>query len=167
MMTKKGAENMRAPEKNSILGWIAIKSMASANQDVCSDGIQRFIRYKNPRDESILELGPGEGFGFSEIVKQNEAHGGRLFSQIQALEISDKFCEILARNPLVQKHHIKIHKEDAKFIARVIPENSIDMIFGMNVVYFLNPLEDYIVPLSKVLRPGGVIFFGGKFEIVK
>jgi SAM-dependent methyltransferase len=42
-------------------------------------------------------------------------------------------------------------------------DNSVDKIFGMNVVYFLHPLDSYIREIKRVLKPGGRVVFGCKF----
>merc|ERR1719281_1738824 len=48
-----------------------------------------------------------------------------------------------------------------------LPDGTVDTMFGMNVVYFLDPLPDYLEEIHRVLKPGtGEIVWGCKFDKV-
>ena len=47
-----------------------------------------------------------------------------------------------------------------------LANGSVDKLFAMNVVYFLDPLPKYLTELNRVLKPGGTLMFGCKFGAV-
>ena len=54
-----------------------------------------------------------------------------------------------------------MHENDSKN-SDFIPDNSVDVIFGFNVIYFLDPLEGYLKEIFRILKPGSQVVFGVK-----
>jgi len=66
-------------------------------------------------------------------------------------------------NPLYE-----IRGDDAIDMSRFLEDNSVDKLFAMNVVYFLDPLELYLKEIHRVLKAGtGKVLLGCKFHMVK
>ena len=84
--------------------------------------------------------------------------------KIKVIEISPIF-----RNHLKNKFgkKIEIYENDAKNLKGIIKNSSIDKILLINVIYFLNPLDMYLIELKRILNKDGTIFIAGKFEAVK
>jgi SAM-dependent methyltransferase len=86
-------------------------------------------------------------------------------SRVYGIEISDAFRKGLAADEefaiAVESGVLSIHGNDAKSLD-FIPDNSVDVIFGFNVIYFLDPLNIYLTEMKRILRPGGTINFGVK-----
>merc|ERR1719437_374873 len=61
---------------------------------------------------------------------------------------------------------IEVHGEDCRSMP-YLGDDSVDKIFAMNVVYFLDPLPAYLGEIHRVLKPGtGEIVWGCKFDKV-
>jgi len=88
------------------------------------------------------------------------------------VEISDSFRGELTRvvneeillssDDAATNTKIEIHGEDCRSMP-YLADNSVDKIFAMNVVYFLDPLPEYLKEIYRVLKPGGVVVWGCKF----
>merc|ERR1712176_1692052 len=61
---------------------------------------------------------------------------------------------------------IEVSGDDAKDMKDFLDNSSVSKIFAMNVVYFLDPLAEYLTELHRVLKKDGVLFFGCKFHVV-
>jgi SAM-dependent methyltransferase len=159
------ATNMRAPG-NGFKGWLAMKLMQRINQRSIETGIQRL--QLQPED-TFVELGAGHGVGI------RKAHAAKP-NRIVGVEISEAFRSKLNKvkqdlekqgTKTDEQHQqctlIEIYAQDAKDMSFFLEDNSVDKMFGMNVVYFLDPLGEYLKEIQRVLKPGGVIVFGGKF----
>lgn len=121
------------------------------------------------KTDVFVELGAGEGAGIKAIMDGNK---DSIPSRIVLVEISDDFRTELMRvvqddisaNPS-DNTDIEIHSDDCKNMP-FLKDDSVDKIFGMNVVYFLDPLAVYLKELHRVLKPGGSIVWGCKFKAV-
>lgn len=58
----------------------------------------------------------------------------------------------------------EIRAEDAINMS-FLEDDSVDRVFGMNVIYFLDPLDAYLNEIKRVLKPGGKLVWGGKFQV--
>lgn len=95
-------------------------------------------------------------------------------SRIVLVEISDDFRKELTR--VVQDEIVLIQDENDKTIIEIygndckdmifLEDSSVDKIFAMNVIYFLDPLADYLKELHRVIKPGGVLVWGCKFKLI-
>ena len=103
----------------------------------------------------FLELGAGEGVGIQSLET--------IPARIVLVEISDQFRNVLEeiKAGLSFQNRIEIHGQDCKHMP-FLENNSVDKVFAMNVVYFLNPLEEYLNELHRVVKPGGTVVFGCK-----
>ena len=63
--------------------------------------------------------------------------------------------------------NIVILENDAKDLSNEIPDGSIDKLLAINVIYFLKPIEEYILEFKRILKKGGIGYLGCKFESIK
>ena len=147
-------ENMRSP-KTMGLAWVARTLMSYSNAQVSTDLVNRM---KLKKTDHVLELGVGNGLAIQEIAKISE-------QQIIGVEISKEFRRKLSRMKL--RKNIVILEKDAKDLSNEIPDGSIDKLLAINVIYFLKPIEEYILEFKRILKKGGIGYLGCKFESIK
>ena len=147
-------ENMRSP-KTIGLAWVARTLMHHSNAQVSIDIVNR-MKLKKP--DHVLELGVGNGLAIKEIAKISG-------KQIIGIEISAEFRRNLRKMKLPK--NIVILENDAKDLSNEIPDGSIDKLLAINVIYFLKPIEEYILEFKRILKKGGTGYLGCKFESVK
>jgi len=149
--------HMRAPA-GGVAGWVAMKIMSKANPPSVQEAIQRL---QLTESDSFVEIGAGHGFGLQAIA----SGGGAVPSRVVCVEISADFRAELERvkASLPFADQIEIRAEDCQSMP-YLEDSSVDKMFAMNVVYFLDPLADYLAEFHRVLKPGGQLVFGGKFQ---
>ena len=147
-------ENMRSP-KTIGLAWVARTLMHYSNAQVSIDIVNR-MKLKEP--DNVLELGVGNGLAIKEIAKIS-------VKQIIGIEISAEFRRNLRKMKLPK--NIVILENDAKDLSNAIPDGSIDKLLAINVIYFLKPIEEYILEFKRILKKGGIGYLGCKFESIK
>jgi SAM-dependent methyltransferase len=81
------------------------------------------------------------------------------------VEISPDFLAKLERiqQNLPPDVPVELHAVDAKDMSSFLDDESVDKMFAMNVVYFLDPVSIYLQEIRRVLKPGGIVVFGCKF----
>ena len=147
-------ENMRSP-KTIGLAWVARTLMNYSNAQVSIDIVNRMNLKKT---DHVLELGVGNGLAIKEIAKISE-------NKIIGIEISAEFRKKLLDKQLPK--NIVILENDAKDLSNEIPDGSIDKLLAINVIYFLKPVEQYILEFKRILKKGGIGYLGCKFESIK
>ena len=147
-------ENMRSP-KTIGLAWVARTLMNYSNAQVSLDIVNRMNLKKT---DHVLELGVGNGLAIKEIAKISE-------NKIIGIEISAEFRKKLLKKQLPK--NIVILENDAKDLSKEIPDGSIDKLLAINVIYFLKPIEEYILEFKRILKKGGIGYLGCKFESIK
>ena len=147
-------ENMRSP-KTIGLAWVARTLMNYSNAQVSIDIVNRMDLKKT---DHVLELGVGNGLAIKEIAKISE-------NKIIGIEISAEFRKKLLNKQLPK--NIVILENDAKDLSNEIPDGSIDKLLAINVIYFLKPIEEYILEFKRILKKGGIGYLGCKFESIK
>ena len=147
-------ENMRSP-KTIGLAWVARTLMNYSNAQVSIDIVNRMNLKKT---DHVLELGVGNGLAIKEIAKSSE-------NKIIGIEISAEFRKKLLNKQLPK--NIVILENDAKDLSKEIPDGSIDKLLAINVIYFLKPIEEYILEFKRILKKGGIGYLGCKFESIK
>ena len=147
-------ENMRSP-KTIGLAWVARTLMNYSNAQVSIDIVNR-MNLKTT--DHVLELGVGNGLAIKEIAKISE-------NKIIGIEISAEFRKKLLNKQLSK--NIVILEKDAKDLSVEIPDGSIDKLLAINVIYFLKPIEEYILEFKRILKKGGIGYLGCKFESIK
>ena len=147
-------ENMRSP-KTLGLAWVARTLMNYSNAQVSIDIVNRM---KLKKTDHVLELGVGNGLAIKEIAKISE-------NKIIGIEISAEFRKKLLNKQLPK--NIVILENDAKDLSNEIPDGSIDKLLAINVIYFLKPIEEYILEFKRILKKGGIGYLGCKFESIK
>ena len=148
--TKIMAVNMCQP-KHFIIGNITKRLMRFGNHKMITDSVDRFNVEKG---DIILEVGSGNGQSLGELLKSNP-------QKVYALEISKSFLSELRLN--FNDQRIEILERDAKNLKDCIEDNTVDKILLINVIYFLNPLEEYISEFKRILKHNGTILITGKF----
>ena len=147
-------ENMRSP-KTIGLAWVARTLMNYSNAQVSIDIVSRM---KLEKTDHVLELGVGNGLAIKEIAKISGIN-------IIGIEISAEFRRNLLKMKLPK--NIVILENDAKDLSKEIPDGSIDKLLAINVIYFLKPIEEYILEFKRILKKGGIGYLGCKFESIK
>ena len=151
---------MRAPQ-GGIGGWLAMKLMSMGNPQSTRVGISRLGLSKK---DTFVELGAGHGAGLRFIA--DELPDDKIPERIVCVEISADFRAELETtiNELLPKKvlPVEIHAEDCRHMP-YLKDKTVDKMFGMNVVYFLHRLSDYLAEIHRVLIPGGIVVFGCKF----
>lgn len=162
------APQMRAPGVG-IAGWLAMKIMDRGNPPSIREGIRRLQLQST---DTFVELGAGHGVG----VRAAYAASPR---RIVAVEISEAFQEKLEAVKLELEQEssssngggsdtcpsIEVYGQDAKDMKAFLEDGSVDKMFAMNVVYFLDPLDVYLDEIDRVLKPGGSVTFGFKSSV--
>ena len=147
-------ENMRSP-KTIGLAWVARTLMNYSNAQVSIDIVSRM---KLEKTDHVLELGVGNGLAIKEIAKI-------IGNKIIGVEISAEFRRNLLKMKLPK--NIVILENDAKDLSNRVPDGSIDKLLAINVIYFLKPVEQYILEFKRILKKGGIGYLGCKFESIK
>ena len=147
-------ENMRSP-KTIGLAWVARTLMNYSNAQVSIDIVNRM---KLKKTDHVLELGVGNGLAIKEIAKISG-------NNIIGVEISAEFRKNLLKMKLPK--NIVIIENDAKDLSNKVPDGSIDKLLAINVIYFLKPIEEYILEFKRILKKGGIGYLGCKFESIK
>jgi SAM-dependent methyltransferase len=148
---------MRAPQ-GGFQGWLAMRVMAVANRPSIAEGIKRLNLEST---DTFVELGAGHGEGLK-CLEQTTVP-----KRVVCVEISSDFRAELekVKGQVSFGDRVEIYPDDCKHMP-FLEDNSVDKMFAMNVVYFLDPLQDYLSEIYRVLRPGGVIVFGCKFALL-
>jgi cyclopropane fatty-acyl-phospholipid synthase-like methyltransferase len=141
LATKIVARNMLAPG-GGLLGAIASRMMTRGNRLQSEDAAERLD--VDP-DHSVLELGPGSGWGMRVLAEGNP-------KRLVGVEISARFRDELAGMGLSVDH--EVHGDDALDMSRFLDDGSVDRMLAVNVAYFLDPLADYAGELFRVMAPG-------------
>ena len=150
--------HMRSPH-GGVGGWLAMTIMGRFNPPSIREAIRRLDLQPN---DTFVELGAGHGAGLREIAESKDGPPHR----IVCVEISKHFRkelqEAIEQLPSDISSKVEIHGEDCRKMP-YLDDSSVDKIFGMNVVYFLDPLPEYLGELNRVLKPGGKLVWGCKF----
>lgn len=148
------AEELRSPSKGKFLGWLAKKIMASGNGEDSIDAVSMVKTQET--GNVIVELGPGGGFALCEMIESLKP------KRVYAVEISESFRMGLKANSKLESAFkdgvLSIHDDDALNLP-FIEKNSVDLVFAFNVIYFLDPLIDYMKEMNRIVKPGGQICF--------
>lgn len=154
------APSMRAPN-GGIAGWLARELMQSGNPPSTTAA---FHRLQLQSSDTFVEIGAGNGAGLRAI---RDGVAGEVPHKTVLVEISPDFRKELeeAIADLEFRDRIELHGEDCRYMG-YLEDGSVNKIFGMNVVYFLNPLQEYMREFHRVLAPQGSITFGCKFKML-
>jgi len=147
--------SMRSPEDGCCAG-LAIKMMSGKPSILtCEDMVEVYLKdHLSVSGAAVLELGPGVGHATKPMLA--------LGAKVYAVEISSKFREILASTfePSIASGKLIISGDDAKLIPAETA--SLDAAVGVNVVYFLDPMDEYHKEMARVLKPGGLLVWAVK-----
>jgi len=154
------AKELRSPTTGSCIGWMAQKIMDSGKGVDSIDAAARIV-FDGAAETGpvIVEIGPGAGHATKELVQKLSP------SRFYGIEISEAFRKRLTNDtvlkPFLDSGVLTVHGDDAKDL-KFIPDNSVDIVFAFNVIYFLDPLSSYLHELQRIVKPGGSLNFGVK-----
>ena len=160
------APSMRSP--SGITGWVARSLMRKSNPMSTEYAIKNRLNLQT--NDVFVELGAGEGAGLKAVMN-GVKNGGAVPSRVVLVEISEDFrasLRELLQDPEIKVEegnppNIEIREEDCKSML-YLEDCSVDKIFGMNVVYFLDPLPEYLREIYRVLKVDGSVTFCCKFK---
>jgi len=132
------------------MGWLA----ASTTRYASMSAVHAVKQFNLVPGETLIEIGPGSGEALLAMLEKQPR-------RLVAFEPSSQFCSMLQGKSALQVSEVDIVCGDALDMS-VVEDGSVDKILGMDVVYFLDPLEDYMAEVWRVLKPGGYIIFGFK-----
>ena len=172
-------------EVSRLLGKLAAAEMENGSSRRFSPAfIDVLFNLKSQQDAdvglhnlTVVEMGSGWGFALDALISTKRQVS---YESITAVEISPEFQEILLRRiPTLQdvrsvsceatdaanaKHlsegkgapKMQLSGLDGKDLSSLFPAaSSVDLLLAVNVVYFLDPLEDYAREMYRLLKGGG------------
>ena len=170
------SKQLRAPQIGSPFGWLATLVMKHGNKLPAEEmiSILELEQYYNNIDDKnkenglvIVEIGPGLGMSMETLLQKyyyhnndndDESNNKVKISKVHGFELSESFQKKLNdkfQNE-ISKGIVEIHNQDAivglSASSSSFEDNSVDVIYALNVVYFLNPLEDYLKEFYRVLK---------------
>jgi SAM-dependent methyltransferase len=152
--------SMRSPQ-TGWTGWLAMKIMENGGNAIREAvGIQRM---QLEATDTFLEIGAGHGFGLRAIGDSSSGNPKRIVCIEISPELRGKLEQVKQQVPYGDR--VQIHGVDCKEMP-FLEDSTVDKIFAMNVVYFLDPLDVYLKELHRVLKPNGFVVFGGVFDVV-
>ncbi len=153
------SDQMRAPT-GGVSGWLAMRIMET-NGSSTREAIRRLELNKN---DTFVELGAGHGESLRKIAQMDNVS---IPKRIVFVEISDKFRHELQNTvaALPTNLPIEIYGEDCIKMP-YLGDETVTKLFGMNLVYFLNPLPTYLQEFKRVMKQNGTVVFGCKFGVV-
>jgi SAM-dependent methyltransferase len=151
------------------MGWFAQKIMNMGNGADSIDAVSQIVADSGAESSAkktkpvVVEIGPGAGHAMRKILDLLAP------SKVYGIEISEAFRQQLEADAevgaAIKSGVVSLHGDDAKDLA-FIPDDSVDLVFAFNVIYFLDPLDAYLKEFKRILKPGGAVNFGVK-EIAK
>jgi ubiquinone/menaquinone biosynthesis C-methylase UbiE len=152
-------DQMRAPT-GGLGGWLAKKIMET-NASSTREAIRRL---ELNQDDTFVELGIGHGESLRKIAEMDKLSFPK---RIVCVEISESFRNELQQTiaELPTKLPIEIYAEDCIKMP-YLDDGTVTKMFGMNLVYFLNPLPEYLMEINRVMKQNGKVVFGCKFGVV-
>jgi len=144
LLMKKLAKQLRKPS-----GWMAKKMSIKMNESnrFLYDFTLNEMHLSN--NESILEIGFGNGKFFDEIFLKNPD------LKVAGLDYSAEMVNAARNNNQCAINADKLTLRYGNSDKIPFAENSFDKVFCINVVYFWNAPEKHLREIHRVLKPGG------------
>jgi arsenite methyltransferase len=114
----------------------------------------RAIEVLSPQaDEAIVEIGPGNG-ALSEPMLDTLGAKGRYYG----IELSEHMAKEARQRFSKKDCHVDLLFSDC--LQAAIPEKSVDGIMAVNLLYFIENLDELFSKLQSWMKPGARVVFG-------
>ena len=152
-------DQMCAPT-DGLRGWLAMKIMET-NANSTREAIRRLNLRRN---DVFVELGTGHGESIRKIAEMDDSS---IPKRIVCVEISETFRNELRQTivKLPKELPIEIYGKDCIEMP-YLDDCTVTKMFGMNLVYFLHPIESYLKEINRVMSDRGQVVFGCKFGVI-
>ncbi|WP_445364020.1 class I SAM-dependent methyltransferase [Microbulbifer sp. ANSA003] len=124
--------------------------MSALNQIITNQAIQKLSPQE---DESIVEIGPGNGSLSLPILSGLGINGHYLgieMSEVMASELREKLRDSQCAAEVICGDCLEVRLKDG----------SVDGVIGVNILYFIDDLLSFFSHISNWLSPGGRAIFG-------
>lgn len=104
--------------------------------------------------QEVLEIGFGNGKHLSQYFELNPD------ITVTGVDLSQEMCEeARAFHPdLIENKKLIIHCADS--LSMPVADQAYDLVMGLNIIYFWDPLPAYLEEVNRVLTPGGKLLLG-------
>ena len=119
-----------------------------------SGKIEKVLGSPLPPLGRVVEIGSGTGY-----FSLNLLLGGAC-DEVVATDISQGMIDVLESN--AERLDLKVETHVCEAAALPLPDSSVDTVIGHAVLHHLPDLDAAFAEFDRVLKPGGLLFFGGE-----
>ncbi len=101
------------------------------------------------QDDRMLEIGFGPGSGLRRLTKQ------AVFGKVFGIDRSRTMVSIATARNQASIDAGRLRLAEGSFEALPLPEQSVDAVLAVNILYFVDPLHKALSEAYRVLAPGG------------
>ncbi|EKX41511.1 hypothetical protein GUITHDRAFT_141993 [Guillardia theta CCMP2712] len=140
---------------DSIFGWFAVQTMVQYNSPGVLDAIEKLALKEN---STLLELCIGPGYGVQEALRYKGV-------KVIGVDVSPDMVKMASEavQGAIDEGRASVVLGDARNLT-FLGDEQVDKVFHMNCCYFWDNVEDTLKEILRVMKPGGVMLSGVKFE---